>query len=52
MKNFNFVPEDIQRILSPHKIFEKYNKREVFYITVPINILQYSQENTCGGVSF
>ena len=31
MKNINFVPEDIQRILSSHKISEKYNEREVFY---------------------
>ena len=30
MKNINFVPEDKQRILSSHKISEKYNEREVF----------------------
>ena len=32
MKNINFVPEDIQGILSSHKISEKYNERDVFYI--------------------
>ena len=31
MKNINFVPEDIQRILLSHKISENYNEREVFY---------------------
>ena len=32
MKNINFVPEDIQGILSSHKISKKYNERDVFYI--------------------
>ena len=33
MKNINFVREDIQGILSSHKIYEKYEKkRDVFYI--------------------
>ena len=32
MKNINFVPEDIQGILSSHKISEKYNEHDVFYI--------------------
>ena len=32
MKNINFVPEDVQKILSSHKILEKYNEQEVFYI--------------------
>ena len=32
MKNINFVPEDIQGILSSHKISEKYNERDVLYI--------------------
>ena len=30
-KNFNFVPKDIQRVLSSYKISEKYNDQEVFY---------------------
>ena len=31
MKNVNFVPKDVQRILSSYKISEKYNEQEVFY---------------------
>ena len=31
MKNVNVVPEDVQRILSPHKILEKYDEQEVYY---------------------
>ena len=31
MKNVNFVSEDVQRILSSHKISEKYNEQEVYY---------------------
>ena len=31
-KNINFVPEDIQIILSSHESSEKYNEWEVFYI--------------------
>ena len=45
MKNTNFVREDIQGILSSHKISEKYNERDVFYIKSCIS--QHSQENTC-----
>ena len=31
MKNINFVPRDVQRILSSHKVLEKDNEKEVFY---------------------
>ena len=31
MKNVNFVPKDVKRILSSHKISEKYKEQEVFY---------------------
>ena len=31
MKNINFVPKDVQRILSSHKILEKFNDQKVFY---------------------
>ena len=27
----NFVPKDVQIILSLHKVSEKYNEQEVFY---------------------
>ena len=53
MKNVNFVHKDVQRILSSHKISEKYNEQEVFYKKkLLLKISQYSQENTCFGVSF
>ena len=32
MKNINFVPEDIQVILSSHNVSEKCNERDVFFI--------------------
>ena len=32
MKKINFVPEDIQGILSSHKISDKCNERDVFNI--------------------
>ena len=31
MKNLNFVARDVQRILSSHKISEKYNEQEMLY---------------------
>ena len=37
--------------LLSHKISEKYNE-QVFYKKLPLNILQYSQENSCVGLSF
>ena len=30
-KNFNFVPKDVQRILSSHKFSEMHNEHKVFY---------------------
>ena len=32
MKNVNFVPKHVQRILSTHKISEKYNEQEVEHL--------------------
>ena len=31
MKNINFVPKDVQRILSSDKILERYNEQKVFF---------------------
>ena len=31
MKNVNFVPKDVLRILSSYKISEKYNEQNVFH---------------------
>ena len=53
MKNINFVPKDVQRILLSDKISEKYNEQKVFFEKWFLIISQYSQENTCvGGTSF
>ena len=53
MKNVNFVPKDVQRILSSHKILEKYNEEQVFYQkSLFLKIWQHSQENTYVKVSF
>ena len=53
IKNINFVPKDVQRILSSDKISEKYNEQKVFFKKWFLIISQYSQENTCvGGISF
>ena len=32
MKNVNFIPKNVQIILLSHKISEKYNEQEVFYM--------------------
>ena len=53
MKNVNFIPKDVQRILPSHKISEKYNEQEVFYKNnLFLRIWQHSQENTYVKVSF
>ena len=31
IKNVNFVPKGVQKVLSSHKISEKYNEQKVFY---------------------
>ena len=52
-KNVNFVPKEVQRILSSHKILENYNEEEVFYKKkLFLKISKYSQENTCVIVFF
>ena len=51
MKNFNFVAKYVQRILSLHKISEKYNEQKVFQ-KLFLKISQYSEENTYVGISF
>ena len=49
MKHVNFVPKDVQRILSSRKniMNRKCSTRKLF-----LKISQYSQENTCVGISF
>ena len=52
MTNVNFVPKDVQTILSPNKISEEYNEHKVFHKNAVLKILQYSQANTCTRISF
>ena len=49
MKHVNFVPKDVQRILSSRKsiLNRKSCTRKLF-----LKILQYSQEDTCVGISY
>ena len=49
MKHVNLAPKDVQRILSSHKSImnRECSKRKLF-----LKIPQYSQENTCVGISF
>ena len=49
MKQLNFVPKDVQRILSSRKSImnRKCSTRKLF-----LKISQYSSENTCVGISF
>ena len=49
MKHVNFVPKDVQRILSSRK---SIMNRKCFTRKLFLKILQYSQENTCVGISF
>ena len=37
MKNINFVPKDVQRILSSDKISEKCNEQKVFFKKIVLN---------------
>ena len=37
MKNINFVPKDVQRILSSYNISENYNEQTVFYKKIVLN---------------
>ena len=51
MENINFVPEDVQRILSSHEISEKYNKQEVFYKKTALkNVAIFTRKNLCGSL--
>ena len=53
MKNINFVPKDVQTILSSDEVSEKYNEQKVSLKKMFLIILQYSQEKTSvGGISF
>ena len=50
MKNVDFVPKDVLKILSSRKISKKYN--EQWGVVQKKLFLKISKENTCVGVSF
>ena len=52
MKNVNFVPKDVQRIPSSHKISEKYNEQEVIKKTVIKNVAIFTGKQLCWSVFF
>ena len=48
MKNVNFVPKDVQIILSSHKISEKYNKQKVFQEKAVLkNFVNFTEKHLC-----
>ena len=53
MKNINFVPKDVQRILSSYKISEKHNEQELFYTkTVHKNFAKFTEKPMCWSLFF
>ena len=51
MKNVTFVPKDGQRILSPHKISEKYNKLKVFFEKASLQACNFVKKSSNTNVS-
>ena len=53
MKHVNFVPKDVQRILSSHKISEKYNEQKVFYKKAVLkNFAIFTGKHPCWNLFF
>ena len=53
MRNVNFLPRYVQRILSSHKISEKYDEQEVFYKkTVINNFTMFTGKHVCWSLFF
>ena len=53
MKNVNFVPKDVQRILSSHKISEKYNEQKVFHKKAALkNFAIFTGKHLCWNLFF
>ena len=48
MKNINFVPKDVQTILSSDEVSEKYNEQKVFFKkNVLNNFAIFTGKNLC-----
>ena len=53
MKNVNFVPKDVQIILSSHTISEKYNEQNVFHKKVVLeNFAIFTGKYLCWNIFF
>ena len=53
MKNLNFVPKDVQSILSSHKISEKYNEQKVFHGKAVLkNFAMFTGKQLCWNLFF
>ena len=53
MKNFNFVPKDVQRIQSSHKISEKYNEQKLFNKKAVLkNFVIFTGKHLCWNLFF
>ena len=50
MTNINFAPKDFQRILSIHKIAEKYNQKEVFYKAALKHFAIFTGKHLCWSI--
>ena len=53
MKNVNFVPKGVQRILSSHEISEKYNEQKVFHKKAVLkNFAIFTGKHLCWNLFF
>ena len=53
MKHVNFVPTDVQRILSSYKISEKYNEQKVFHKKAVLkNFAIFTRKHMCRNLCF
>ena len=53
MKNVNFVPKDVQRILSSHTISDKYNEQKLFHKkAVPKHFAIFAEKHLCWNIFF
>ena len=53
MKNVTFVPKDVQRILSSHKIVEMYKKRKAFHERAALRYFAiFTRKHLCWSLVF
>ena len=53
MENVTFAPKDVERILTSHKISEKYNEQKVFHKTAVLkNFAMFTGKYLCWNLFF